>query len=87
MAQHQDVSVMLRLWRDDFTSPVTIKLLLNVLVQTISYMNPGESAVVYLDQTLHAIAKRIQWLLRHEYDQNKAAVMLGALHIKIVVLR
>ena len=77
---------MLPLWRDDSKSLATIKHLSNVLIQTISYLNPGQTAVIGLDEPLYAIAKRIQWLLPNEYDQNKVALMLGALHIEMTML-
>ena len=86
LPQLQDVSVMLPLWRDDSKSLATIKHLPNVLIQTISYLNPGQTAVIGLDQPLYAIVKRIQWLLPNEYDQNKVALMLGALHIEMTML-
>ena len=77
---------MLPIWRDDSKSPATIKHLLTVLMPTINYLNPRQTAVVGLDQPLYAIAKRIQWLLPHEYGHRKVVLMLGALHIEMVML-
>lgn len=76
---HQDLSVVLPLRRDDSKSPARIKHFLN-------YLNPGQAAVVVLDQPLFAIAKRIQWFSPNEYGQNKVVFMLSALHIEMVML-
>ena len=55
-------------------------------MQIINYLNPGQTAVVNLDQPLYAIAKRIQWFLSNEYGHRKVVLMLGALHIEMVML-
>ena len=55
-------------------------------METINYLNSGQTAVGGLDQPLYAIAKRIQWLLRNEYGHRKVVLMLGALHIEMVML-
>lgn len=60
LPQHQDMSVILPLWQEDSKSPSTVKHLLNVLIQTISYLNLGQIAAVKLNQPLYVIAKRIQ---------------------------
>ena len=86
LTQHQDKSVMLPLWQDDSKSPAMIKHLFNVLIQTTSYLNLGQTAVVGLDQPLYAVAKRTQWLLLNEYGQNKIPLMLCALCIEMVML-
>ena len=86
LPQYQDLSAMLPIWRDDSKSPATIKHLLTVLMPTINYLNPRQTAVVGLDQPLYAIAKRIQWLLPNEYGHRKVVLMLGALHIEMVML-
>ena len=52
--------MILPLWREDSKSPVTVKHLLNVLIQMISYLNLGQNAAVKLNQPLYVIAKRIQ---------------------------
>ena len=55
-------------------------------METINYLNSGQTAVGGLVQPLYAIAKRIQWLLPNEYGHRKVVLMLGALHIEMVML-
>ena len=86
LPQHQDMSVILPLWWEDSKSPATVKHLLNVLIQMISYLNLGQTATVKLNQPLYVIAKRIQWLPPNEYSQNKFDLISSALHIEMVML-
>ena len=83
---HQDTSVMLPILRDDSKCPATIKHLLDILVKSIHYLNPDQSAVIGFDQPLYALAKRIQWYQPNGYGQHKLILMLGALHIEMVML-
>ena len=82
----KDTSAMMPILRDDSKSPATIKHLINVLIQSINFLNPGQTAVIGLDQPLYALAKRIQWHQPLLYGEKKLVVMLGALHIEMVML-
>ena len=86
LPQYQDLLAMLPIWWDDSKSPATIKHLLTVLMETINYLNSGQTAVAGLDQPLYAIAKWIQWLLPNEYGHRKVVLMLSALYIEMVML-
>ena len=44
-----DLSAMLPIWRDDSKSPATIKRLLNIFIQAIEYLNPGQTSVIGFD--------------------------------------
>ena len=81
-----DTSAMIPILRDDSKSPATIKHFINVLIQSIDFLNPRQTAVIGFDQPLYALAKRIQWNQPMLYGQEKLVVMLGALHIEMVML-
>ena len=85
-APHKDTSAMIPILRDDSKSPATIKHLLNILMQSINFLNPGQAAVIGLDQPLYALAKKIQWHQPSLYGEKKLVVMLGGLHIEMVML-
>ena len=53
-------SEMLLIWRDDSTSPATIKYVFETLMASTNYLNPGQTSVIDLDQPLCVIAKKIQ---------------------------
>ena len=56
---YQDTPVMLPIFRDDSKSTATTKHLLDVLIKSIHYLNPNQTAVVGFDQLLYALAKKI----------------------------
>ena len=43
---------MLLILRDDSKSPAAIKYLVNVLIQSVDFLNPGQTAVFGFDQFL-----------------------------------
>lgn len=47
-----DTSAMLLILRDDSKSPAAIKYLVNVLIQSVDFLNPGQTAVFGFDQFL-----------------------------------
>ena len=53
-------SEMLLIWRDDSTSPATIKYVFETLMASTNYLNPRQTSVIGLDQPLYVIAKKIQ---------------------------
>ena len=79
-------SAMLPIWRDDSKSPATIKHVIDVLMNSTSFLNPGQTAVIGMDQPLYAIAKKIQWEKPDFYGEKKLILMLGSLHIEMVFL-
>ena len=83
---YQDTSVMLQIFRHDSKSATNIRHLLDVLIKSIHYLNPNQTAVIGFDQPLYALAKKIQWFQLTAYGQQKLVLMLGTLHIKMVML-
>ena len=65
-------------------STATINYLLDVLIKSIYYLNPNQTAVIGFNQLLHALA--IQWCQPTAYVKQKLVLMLGALHIEMVML-
>ena len=51
---------MLPMWRDSSKGPAMIKHA-NKILEATEYRNPGQRAVVALDQRLYAIGKKNQW--------------------------
>ena len=83
---YQDTSVMLQIFRHDSKSATNIRHLLDVLIKSIHYLNPNQTAVIGFDQPLYTLAKKIQWFQLTAYGQQKLVLMLGTLHIKMVML-
>lgn len=81
-----DSWAMIPFLRNDSKSPGTIKHLLNILMQSINFLNIGQAPVIGLYQSLYALAKKIQWHQPSLYSKNKLVVMLGGLHIQMVIL-
>ena len=77
---------MLQIFRHDSKSATNIRHLLDVLIKSIHYLNPNQTAVIGFDQPLYALAKKIQWFQLTAYGQQKLVLMLGTLHIKMVML-
>ena len=59
---------MLPIFSDDFKSTATIKHLLDVLIKSIHYLNPNQTAVIGFDQPV--AATKTQWLQRTPYSQQ-----------------
>ena len=77
---------MFPIWRDDFKLPATIKHVLDTLMASTNYLNPGQTSVIYLDQPLYAIAKKIQWHCAETYGKDRLVLMLGNLNIELVTV-
>ena len=59
---------MLPIFSDDFKSTATIKHLLDVLIKSIHYLNPNQTAGIGFDQPV--VATKTQWLQRTPYSQQ-----------------
>ena len=77
---------MLPIWRDDSKSVATIKHVVNILINSTEFLNPGQTAVIGFDQPLYAIAKSLQWQYPSLYGPERLVVMLGPLHIEMAIL-
>ena len=78
-------SAMFPIWRDDSELPATIKHVLDTLMASTKYLNPGQTSVIGLDQPLYPITKKIQWHCAKTYGKDRLVLMLGNLHIEMVI--
>ena len=46
------------------------------------FLNPDQIVGLGRDQSLHAIAKQLQWKFPHSIGEEKLLMMMGALHIE-----
>ena len=49
-------------------------------------LNPFQTPIAVLDQTLFALAKKIQWTWPGEMGEDHLVVLMGGLHIEMVML-
>lgn len=81
------ISSLLPLFHEPSKSPAMIKHAIDVLMNAINFLNPGQIPVVALDQPLFAIGKQIQWKCPLQYGENKLTLMLGGLHTEMAFLK
>ena len=60
---------------------------MDVVKNAVEHVNPGQTPVVTLDQSLFALAKQIQWKWPEKYGEGKMVVMFGGLHIEMAALK
>ena len=80
------ISGLLPLFRNSSHSTPMIKHGMDIIKQATSYLNPGQTPVITLDQPLFAIAKKIQWTWPQQYGEELYLVMMGGLHIEMCFL-
>ena len=61
-----------------------IRNFLDVTKHVVTYLNPGETPVVELDQPLYALAKKIQW--HHPDTYAQMMTMMGPLQTEIAFM-
>ena len=59
---------------------------MKVIKAAVQHLNPLQTPVITLDQSLYALAKQIQWTLL-EFDEHKFLAMMGGLHIEMASLQ
>lgn len=59
---------------------------MKVIKAAVQHLNPLQTPVITLDQSLYALAKQIQWTLP-EFDEHKFSAMMGGLHIEMASLQ
>ena len=64
----------------------TIKHGIDIVKKTTSVLNPNQTPVVELDESLFEICKKLQWNYPLEYDEGELVAMLGGLHIEKTAL-
>ncbi|KAK0062567.1 hypothetical protein Bpfe_008238 [Biomphalaria pfeifferi] len=64
-----------------------MKHAMDLVMQAVKFLNPGQIPVSTTDQPLFAIAKQIQWKCPEFYGKNKITLLLGGLHIEMSFLK
>ena len=77
---------MLPLFTEDSKSVAMIMHAMQLIKQSINFLNPGQIPVVALDQPLYAIAIKVQWTLPSEFGKDHFVVVLGGLHIEMAFM-
>ena len=72
-----DLTLLMPLFQESAHSASTIRHAMEVVSQAVSFLNPGQVAVLACDEPLFAIAKKIQWNWPAMYGEQKLVVMLG----------
>lgn len=57
---------------------------MKIVKDAITYINPGQTPIIGMDQPLYALAKQIQWEKADVYGEGGYIVMMGGLHIEMV---
>lgn len=60
---------------------------MKLVKEAITYINPGQTPVIGMDQPLYALAKQIQWERAETYGESSYVVMMGGLHIEKASLK
>lgn len=81
------VFALLPLLPDNGKSVGTIAHKMDVIRTCVQHLNPGQVPVRALDQPLYAVAKQIQWTLKHKYGEDKFVIMFGGLHVEMAFLK
>ncbi|VDI61335.1 Hypothetical predicted protein [Mytilus galloprovincialis] len=56
-----DISSLLPLFQEEAKSVAMIRHAMNVIMNNVNFLNPGQLPVITCDQPLYAIAKSVQW--------------------------
>lgn len=83
----QAITGLLPLFCESAHTATTIQHSMKVIKEAISYVNPGQTPIIAMDQPLYAIAKQIQWKEANIYGEDKFIVMMGGLHIEMATLK
>ena len=79
------INALLPLFYNKAASLAMIKHGMNVIMAATSHLNPGQVAVMAVDQPLFALAKFIQWKFPETHGEDNMIVMFGGLHIEIAL--
>ncbi|KAL8603534.1 hypothetical protein ACOMHN_052763 [Nucella lapillus] len=59
-----------------------IRHAMDVIKNSVNYLNPGQIPVMTCDQSFFAIGNSIQWTWPGQYGEDKLVIILGGLHIE-----
>lgn len=76
---------LLPLFHEKSATPAMIKHGMDVVRQTVEYLNPGQVPVTTFDQPLFALAKLVQWKWPDTHGERVHVVMLGGLHTEMTL--
>jgi hypothetical protein len=79
------VSALLPLFYEKASTPAMIKHGMDVLKQTINFLNPSHIPVIAFDQPLFALANMVQWKWPETHGEDKYVVMFGGLHLEMAL--
>lgn len=77
--------MLLSMFTENAHSLAMIAHSMKVIKAAVQHLNPLQTPVIILDQSLYALAKQIQWTLP-EFDEDKFLAMMGGLHIEMAPL-
>jgi len=80
-------TALLPLFLESAHTVAMIKHSMDVVMNAVEHLIPGQTPVVTYDQPLFALAKQIQWKWPQEYGEKKFVVLLGGLHIEMAALK
>ena len=82
-----DFSSLLPLFYEEAKSTAMIRHSMNIVKQSVEFLNPGQIPVLTCDQPLYALAKSIQWIWSENLSEKHIVILFGGLHIKLAALR
>ena len=68
--QQADHSAMLSMWRDPSKCPAMIKHAMKKILEATEILNPGQTAVVAMDQPLYAIGKKFNGTIQMTLEKT-----------------
>lgn len=79
------ITSLLPLFYEKAATPAMVKHGMDVLRQSITFLNPGQIPVMAVDQPLFALAKLVQWRYPTTHGENNYVVMFGGLHMEMAL--
>ena len=77
-------SILLPLLVESINSPAMVRHCMDVIIKTISYLNPKQKVIITGDQPVYALGKQVQWNYQNRY--STVFWMMGPLHIEMAFL-
>jgi hypothetical protein len=79
------LTALLPLFYEKAVTPAMIKHGMDVMRETITFLNPGQIPVITFDQLLFALAKFVQWQWPVMHGEGVHVAMLGGLHTEMAL--
>ena len=78
---------LLPLFNENAHSPAMVFHAMKVTEQAVTFLNPGQTPVMAMDQPLFAQAKQLQWKYPDDVGEDKYVIMMGGLHQEMGMYR